>query len=432
MPYSWSINNVAPAEVMHTALAYFEAGRPEDGFRLMKANVLDQMYYGSSPANFGQISQLDAARGECYRDFGDCIGISARTLIQGLFGIQPDALNGRCIIRPGLPEAWDSASIRTPYIIYKYQRVGNELVFDVTQQFRRPLKIVLRQNLSMGKYRDFEGTADRHQVIRVPIVSKLPEVTCFDSYQSGDPAPSDEPTFHDKFHKQDISHWLNANVTDIFRQEYRSPRPPYTTLQIPVQGVGEWCHPAYTPDINDSVFRSLIVKDEFIAMGIPFRTPATGPNIAFTALWENYPDSITIPMSAKASQAWLLMAGTTNHMQSRIANGQVVAQYKDGTADTLNLVNPDNWCPIEQDYYLDDYAFRAAQPRPYRVSFGTGTVSRHLGKALNLKGVVGREIPGGAATMLCMPLHPKKRLVSLTVRTLSNDVIIGLMAVTLQ
>jgi hypothetical protein len=56
MPYAWSINNVAAAEVMHTALAYFEAGRADEGYQLMKANILDQMYYGQSPANFGQIA----------------------------------------------------------------------------------------------------------------------------------------------------------------------------------------------------------------------------------------------------------------------------------------------------------------------------------------------------------------------------------------
>ena len=34
--------------------------------------------------------------------------------------------------------------------------------------------------------------------------------------------------------------------------------------------------------------------------------------------------------------------------------------------------------------------------------------------------------------MLRMPLNEKKKLKSITVRTLSNDVVIGLMAVTLQ
>jgi len=233
-------------------------------------------------------------------------------------------------------------------------------------------------------------------------------------------------------------------VTNIFRHEYRSPRPPYTTLQIPLQGAGDWCHPDYQPQIDDSVFRSLIVKDEFVAMGVPFRTYAEGRNIAFTSLWDNYPDSISIPMSGRYRQAWLLLAGTTNHMQCRIANGIVVAQYNDGTADTLQLVNPDNWCPIERDYYVDDLAFRTAQPRPYRIAFASGKVSRNLGKALKLpftnaqggemgpKGADGGEIPGGAATMLRMPLNRQKKLQSLTLRTLSNDVVIGLMAVTLQ
>ena len=422
LPYSWSINNVAAAEVMHTALAYFEAGRSEEGYQLMMANVIDQMYDGQSPANFGQISKYDAARGECYRDFGDCIGISARTLIQGLFGILPDALEGRCVIRPGFPEAWDSASVRTPYIYYKYQRQGDEAVYEVTQHFAQPQKIVIRQNLGMGKYRDVVGNSNQHQVIRVKVPVKYPEIT-YKGYELAESQQygTDEPTFVEKFHKQNIDRVLNDSVTNIFRNAYRSPRPPYTTLQIPLQGVGDWCHPDYLPQINDSVFRSLIVKDEFVVMGVPFRTSAIGRNIAFTSLWDNYPDSISIPMSGRYRQAWLLLAGTTNHMQCHIANGIVVAQYQDGTSDTLQLVNPDNWCPIERDYYIDNMAFRTSQPRPYRIAFASGKVSRDLGK-----------FSDGAATMLRMPLNRQKKLQSLTLRTLSNDVVIGLMAVTLQ
>ena len=456
LPYSWSINNVAAAEVMHTALAYFEAGRPEEGYRLMMANVMDQMYCGQSPANFGQISKYDAARGECYRDFGDCIGISARTLLQGLFGIQPDALNGRCVIRPGFPEGWDSVSVRTPYIYYKYKRQGDEAIYEVTQHFAQPQQIVIRQNLGLGKYRDVVGTNEASQTIRVRVPARLPEVTLMDNIehvtwnverQMPDVATEELSSFNvqrSSFKVQNIDRVLNANVTDIFQNEYLTPRPPYTTLQIPVQGVGDWCHPTYLPEINDSVFRSLIVKDRFEAAGIPFRTPVEGKNIAFTSLWDNYPDSISIPVSGKYQQAWLLMAGTTNHMQSRIANGIVVAHYQDGTADTLQLVNPDNWCPIERDYYIDGKAFRAAEPRPYRVSFSTGTVSRTLSQTMQLpfanaqggelgpKGADGGEIPGGAATIVQMPLNERKRLKMLTLHTLSNDVVIGLMAVTLQ
>ena len=447
LPYSWSINNVAAAEVMHTALAFFEAGRSDEAYRLMKGNLLDQMYFGASPGNFGQISYYDAARGECYRDFGDCIGISSRTLIQGLFGIIAQALDGKCVIRPGFPSDWEHASVKTPYINYKYTRKDGKDIYEISQHFRQPLKIILRQNLGNGTYRDIEGTAEAHQVIISPHESegvpeerggqKDRELTLFRTPLTppdfgGETCGLDEPDLSKPCKPQTISKYFNAEVDDIFKNQYLSPRPQTTTLQIPTQGIGEWCHPQLTAEINDSVFRTLIKDGEFLMAGVPFRTPAVGDNIIYTSLWDNYPDSVVIPLKGRAERAWLLMAGSTNHMQSRIDNGLVVVAYTDGTTDTLTLRNPDNWCPIEQDYYVDGKAFQTAQPRPYRVCFGNGVVSRDLGKALGIQGVYGREIPGGAAQMLCLPLHPKKKLRSLTLRTLSNDVVIGLMGITLQ
>lgn len=431
-PYDWSINNVAAAEVMHTALAYYEAGRNEAAYRLMMGNIIDQMYEGQSPANFGQISKYDAARGECYRDFGDCIGISARTLLQGLFGIVPQALEGKCIIRPGFPASWDHASISTPYLSYNYHRMGRRAVIEVTQQFQQPLQIVVRQNLGGGRYRDIVGNSEAHQFIQLDEPVVLPEVMMEQPETIEAETLIDEPTFERKFMKQSLVNLYNANVTDIFQQEYLTPRPPYTTLQIPTQGVGEWCHPDYRPEIVDTAFRSHIVNGEFVVMGVPFISPIEGHNIVFTSLWDNYPNEIIVPLKGRAAKAWLLMAGSTNHMQSHIANGELVANYDDGTADTLQLVNPDNWCPIDQDYYADDFAFRAKQPRPYRVSLATAIVSRNLGRMMHLGGPAERHIPGGAAQMLCMPLNERKRIVSLTLRTLSNDVVIGLMGLTLQ
>jgi len=433
LPYSWSINNVAAAEVMHTALAYYEAGRADAAFRLMKANILDQMYYGQSPANFGQISHFDAARGECYRDFGDCIGISSRTLVQGLFGIQPEALYGRCIIRPGFPLQWDSASIHTPYMDYRFERRGGVDRYEISQHFAQPLRIILRQNLGQGRYRDVMGTAEAYQVIEVPTV-----IPAADPAVDREPLPTTfivslaEPVEGANYHPQKVSRYFNANVSDIFRQQYLNPRAPYTTLQIPLQGIGEWCHPHYCPEINDSTFRSLAHGDRFIVAGVPFITPQHGCNVIYTSLWDNYPDSVTVPLCGRAHRVWLLMTGSTNHMQCHIDNALVVAHYSDGTNDTLALHPPYNWCPIEQEYYVDGKAFRTVEPRPYRVALGTGAVSRDLGSLLDIQGVYGREIPGGAVQLLAMPLDSRKKLRSLTLRTLSNDVVIGLMAVTLE
>ena len=436
LPYSWSINNVANAEVWHTALAFFEAGRARQGYELMMANIMDNMYFGQSPANFGQLSHYDAARGECYRDFGDCIGIASRTLLQGLFGVTPQALYGQCILSPGFPENWDNVSLITPYIEYKYTRVEGKERYEITQHFAQPLKMVVKQRLANGTFRYTEGSSEQHQVIEVPRTPIIPIAQHSRNIQNTQNSTLQlglaEPDTTKPFRKLNLTKWFNSEVDDIFNNAYLVPRPQTTTLQIPVQGVGEWCHPQYKPMVSDSVFRTLVKKGEYVVAGVPFRTPQQGQNIVYTSLWENYPDAVTIPLNGKASSAYLLMAGSTNHMQSRIDNGQIVVTYQDGTSDTLLLRNPDNWCPIEQDYFVDGKAFQTAEPRPYRVCLGTGTVSRDLGKALGIKGVYGREIPDGAAQMLRMPLNNKKNLKSLTVRTLSNDVVIGLMAVTLQ
>ena len=242
----------------------------------------------------------------------------------------------------------------------------------------------------------------------------------------------------------DISPLFNANVDDIFRNEYISPRSPYATLSIPKQGIGDWCSFAHTREIEDDGFRNTIVDGVFdTGLGVSFLSPKEGCNIAYTSLWDNYPNEITVPLSGRASSAYLLMAGSTNNMQSRIDNGLVTVKYKDGTVDTLRLENPINWCSVEQDYYTDDYAFRAAAKKPYRVLLGSGKVSRDVivdflalpENDMNTLDVVkdtDRGIPDGAAQILRMPLRRGKKLQSLTVTTLSNDVVTGLMAVTLE
>ena len=124
-PYIWSINNVAIAEVMHAALAYWQAGMNEEAFHLMKGVVMDNMYLGTTPLNFGQISYLDAARGECYRDFADPAAMGVRALVQGMYGILPDLMNRRLLIKPGFPSDWDYADLETQNMSYQFKRKGN-------------------------------------------------------------------------------------------------------------------------------------------------------------------------------------------------------------------------------------------------------------------------------------------------------------------
>lgn len=491
LPYSWSINNVAFAEVMHTALAYFQAGRADAGFHLLKSSVLDGMYLGESPGNFGQISFYDAARGECYRDFGDPIGVASRVLIQGLYGILPDAMNGRLLVKPGLPSSWPFASLHTPDIDFDFKHTNEtatsyaiihrlpavrtlELQFPaqrsevakltvnekpatwtlVENSISRPVLSVVvpassdeKVEISIEWGGEVLGSPTKSQIEAVSAEAPV----CFVPMQQGDMkwwVPVDNPLSADKDDSIQFSAFakinsskcepvvmdeqFNSAVTDIFRNEYLSPRSPYTTLQIPKQGIGEWCHPLHTVDIDDSGLRSSVQKGVLnTKLGVPFRTPAEGQNIAFTSLWDNYPDSLTVSLKGKASRAYLLMAGSTNHMQCHIDNGLIRVYYKDGTCDKMALRNPDNWAPIEHIFFEDGLAFNRHAPALYRLRLKTGEISNNFGEELGFPGA-SRELDGGAAILLEMPLNPDKKLSHLVLETLSNDVVIGLMGITLQ
>jgi len=601
LPYAWSINNVAFAEVMHTSLAYWQAGRNEEAFKLLKSSVLDGMYLGSSPENFGQISFYDAARGECYRDFGDPVGVASRALIQGLFGILPDAMHGEVTVKPGYPAEWEYASLSTPDIIFDFKRENHRDIYHVNLNFERPLSLTLllraktdkilslkvngeetsweQENIISGypaikvktpvasvykveiewggnafNYPDYsqqvalgdewqlsgknvvdvydpqqllqevEKTSDSvrgivkgelgHRTLFVqlhqgdmkwwypinlevvqPIVATLDspesgkmvvslanntkkningilklnvgnndwqqfveletksshlieiplEITHFGSnrltletesgfiYQTiltdwNLPLPSSA-----NYELVNIDEVLNASVTQIFTNQYLSPRSPYTTLQVPVQGIGEWCHPKTTAEIDDSGLRKQSKDNVFqTKLNIPFRMKEEGNNIAFTTLWDNYPEQVEVTLNGTAKHAYLLMAGSTNHMQCHFTNGTVVVNYSDGSKEVVELVNPENWCPIEQDFYVDGKAFRLNAPRPYRLHLKSGLLSRNLEKDLHITGVYGRAIDGGAGILIDIPLNSKKELKSLELTTLANEVVIGLMSITLS
>ncbi len=230
----------------------------------------------------------------------------------------------------------------------------------------------------------------------------------------------------------DLSRYYNDRVTQIFQNRYLSPRPQVTTLQLPWQGTGDWPHPLEKHDIDDSGLRQLAGNNNRITLpqGIPFSTPGTAgtKNILFTSQWDNYPRQYTIPLTGKSSHAWFLMAGSTNPMQSQFANGAVVVTYTDGSNDSLTLRNPETWWPIEKDYYTDGFAFSLKQPRPIRIHLKTGAI---LSGEESKQTYNGREIAGGAATVLDLPLNSSKTLKHITLKTLANDVVIGLMSLTL-
>ena len=468
MPYAWSTNNVAHEEVANMALAYFQAGRTDEGFRLLKSDLTDEMLLGKSPGNFGQISFYDRERNEAYRDFGDNLGITSRAIVNGLFGITPDALNGQCVLKPAFPEEWHEASIRTPYLSFSYKREGNRDIYHIEQHFSQPLKIIVRTNAGCGAYMDTEGSAADTQTITVernllPKPPTYPEIPssrndiCSDDYLRRMGLEDITPNAAWRHEMIDLTASYNANLNDIFRNRYESPRPPYTTLQIPVQGIGEWCHPKTMAEIDDSGLRACATplqgSDKLgvydTGKGLSFLIPRQGRNIVFSSLWDNYPDEVSVPISTKSrsyNAAYLMMAGTTNNMQSRIDNALVMAEYEDGSCDTLRLENPINWPTVNEEFIFDGKAFWSAPVMPLRFRLDNGRVGRQI-NARELLSVIpskhdGKEkkigdnnryaIDKGAGVILKMPLDSARKIRAIRVKTLSNDIVVGLMAVTLE
>ena len=464
LPYEWSLNNVVMAEAAHTSLAYWEANRPETAFKLFKGEILTSMYLGLCPGNLGAMTSFDAARGESQRDFGDAIGINSRALIEGLFGVKPDALSGELKITPGFPEDWNFAKISHPDFNFDFSRRDNSETFVIEPKFPIPMGLILNIPVSRGKIKSvtvnavpthwepveglfglprigIQGPPAEKWEVRIewagntPATEKTPDLvqdaerTNSSAFDWSAKFPTDV-----KFDTINLAPFFNDQVTQIFKNEYRSPRSPFCSLATPKQGIGGWCEPDATFNVDDSGLHELAMKNNgriILPDGIPFATPAgsSEKNIIFTSQWQNYPNEVSVPLSGKSPRAFLLMAGSSNPMQSWINNGEVLVTYTDGSQERLSLQNPTSWWPIDQDYFTDDFAFRLNGPLPPRVDLKTGKI--RILNAATFKGK-GGKVPGGAATVLELPLDPNKELKSLTVRALANEVVIGLMAVTLE
>jgi hypothetical protein len=465
MPYQWSLNNVVMAEAAHTALGFWQANRPEAAFALFKGELLDSMFLGLCPGNLGAMTSHDMARGEAQRDFADAIGINSRALVEGLFGVKPDALAGELKIVPGFPGRWDFAKIHHPDFNFEFHRAGRvgnfQETYLIAPKFPVPMKLILQigalatkpEVTINGQPAKWNWCEDCFGVQRIEIDSPAAEKYEVVVDWKGEiprakvppdlaPEPSenlaafdwDKKISAEKFETVNLAPFFNDRVTQIFRNEYRSPRSPFASLAAPKHGLGGWCEPNDSFDVDDSGLRAAAAKNDgkiILPDGISLATPAESgtKNVVFTSQWDNYPREISVPLAGKSAHAFLLMAGSTSAMQSRFDNGEVVVTYADGSTARLALRNPTTWWPIDQDYYIDDFAFARPEPLPVRVDLRTGKI--RVLKMEEFKGR-GRTVPGGAATVLDLPLDDSKELKSLTVRAIANEVVIGLMSLTLQ
>lgn len=221
---------------------------------------------------------------------------------------------------------------------------------------------------------------------------------------------------------------FNANISDIYypgQGGYLSPRPPTCSARIGNDGYSAWTFPYGQGDVPPHPDFSLtppLVHAGVLTtpqQGARFAAAFDGPrNVAFTSLWDYFPTSITVPAppalrSALGSNssvvAWALVAGSTNPMQTRLANARLLFQYANGTAEALDLVPPLNYWTLSEDggvdynFARDAYALPASPPPQVQ-----------LGRNLRAMVYAWRLLPGAV-------------LSNVTLETLSSDVVVGLL-----
>ena len=509
-----SLNRLSMAENAHFALALWQAGLADEAYALLRGNLLDSMFQGLCPGNFHVTSGLDPHRGEMQRDAADPLGITARALVEGLFGVLPDLLRGTLTLRPGFPSEWNEARLVHPEIEIVWHREGLHETLAITSRLPQPVALTLvlparttsdPAVLSNGHAYPFAFDPNATGIPRLVLTSfppatawqidirwhgkpplaaparatyrvgehiMVPALVTFDKLDdpqaclsSGSVAnrvgqhavfariveekcgywlpipieilPAALPITQagvppaEIYEPVDLSKLLNNKVTDLLRRSYTAPRSAFCSLAIPEHLLGGWTTDNVSFEIDDTGLRAAggTLKS---AYGIPFVTPAdrTVANCRFLSFWEQDQQVVTVSLTGKAHTLYLLLTGTTFPQASRIEHGVVTITYVDGTMSRLSLRTPETWWPVEQDFLTDDFLFRmdASRPLPPRIDLRSGTT--RLLEHASFKGK-GGTVPGGAATLLHLPLHAERELASVRIECSLYGVVVALLAMTL-
>ena len=229
-----------------------------------------------------------------------------------------------------------------------------------------------------------------------------------------------------------MTNLFNGDIREIFQQKYLSPRPNTVSCRLAYNGITPWIGGLLAIDGNEVNWEKInpVVQLDKVA-GLTgenrlLRTPqgvVFGPvetcnpptkNIAFTSLWDNWPRKVSVPVNKTGEALWLLICGSTNPMQGRIANAVLLFHYADGKQERLELVPPFNFwsmlpfASIDYDYKKDGFALPKTPPPQVQ-----------LGKNCR-------------AMVYGWKLRPGVELKEVTLETLSQEVVIGLMGVSLM
>lgn len=220
---------------------------------------------------------------------------------------------------------------------------------------------------------------------------------------------------------------LNADVTTIYQQQYLSPRPNTVSARLGTDGYSPWTFPYWKslpPIIKTDNLRNLLDGQNHLVtpQGVPFSWEANANNIAFTSMWDNYPEKIDFPVNKTGDAIYFLICGSTNVMQCQIANAVIRLNYANGQTDSLELIPPVNYWNL---CTIDSHATAPGQGS--RIDY-TSAVDRFcLPSKLPETVRLGENC---RAMLLNLKMKKEVELTSITLETLSQEIVVGLMGIT--
>ena len=517
-PAIWSVRVLWPGDNFMLAHAYFRTGLARDGWDVLRGNILHTGFNDLVPGD-----SVDLVGGT---DFGDTVHTFTRTLVEGLFGYQPNYPFGTVLIAPQFPADWDKASLKTPDVSIQFRREGDTHTLAVRLQrdcalevdipvrsnaihsvtvngqdakyavragfgesivrvstaafAGKPLNVVVEttdtrpevkpvdvagitgstvtlkladaDSTKLVAFRDPLGVLNNARISDNAIVGELSQNTghrrVFATVQSGkleqirifnlhnQPSPETpsitlaEVPAGAQWKPIDITSVLGCDITQIYEQKYVSPRPQTVSSRVGSDGYSPWCFPHWgvsRPRIGIDKVSSMLdpaTPSRLVTpQGVPFLWGGPDLNVAFTSLWDNWPDQVTVPINQSGEAAWFLICGSTTVMQGRIANAVLRIHYADGVEETLELIPPYNYwnlSPIRgiqaraqfgSSYYTDSSeTFTVPKPWPMTVELGENC----------------------RAMLLNRKLRPGISVKSITLEALSQESVIGLMGVSIM
>ncbi|MDD2962743.1 MAG: hypothetical protein PHU33_02225 [Bacteroidales bacterium] len=146
-PRGYHSGSVWPLYTGWTALAEYASGNPLQGFDHLWNNLWITQFWGQ-----GMIEEV--MHGSEFRPSGVCAhqcwshSLTIQAIIEGLLGIDPDALHQRVLMKPALPAQWDwlktkNLRVGTALFDLEIKRKGNTFSYRFTKTAGESLSIVL-------------------------------------------------------------------------------------------------------------------------------------------------------------------------------------------------------------------------------------------------------------------------------------------------